>query len=342
MKDLYAILGIEKSADEKEIKKSYRKLAMKYHPDRNPDDESAENKFKEISYAYEILSDPEKKKNYDMYGTPDPGAQSYSGNYSGGDPFDIFDMFGDVFGQRQQRSRPQQRRGKDINVRLTLSFNDAVFGCQHDVNTRTMAPCRVCGATGSSSGQLTRCGSCAGTGYITHRQGFMRVNSACPNCQGRGMMPEKPCIPCGGIGQIPTNDKIKVTIPPGVDDGTILRVTGKGHPNHQGSHNGNLMVQINVTPDPRFSRDGRDIHTSVPMSFTVATLGGVLEVETIHGKQTIKVTPGTQSGSTLRLRQKGVPGYRSRATGHHYVHLAVDVPTALTSDQKELIRKLKL
>ena len=309
MKDLYAILGINKSANEKEIKKAYRKLAMKYHPDRNQGDEKAETKFKEISHAYEILSDPEKKQNYDTYGTPDPGF-SPGGGYSGGhaegpNPFDIFDMFGDVFGPRQTRqSRPKVQRGKDINVRLTLTFYDAVFGCQKNVNVQTLGGCRDCGATGSATGQLNRCNSCGGTGYISQQQGFMRVNMTCPGCHGRGMMPDRVCIPCGGNGQVPTNEKIKVTIPPGVDDGTTLRVAGKGHPNRQGTHNGNLMVRIQVVPDSRFSREGNDIHSD--------------------------------------SKSKGVPGHRRRAPGHHYVHLGVEIPTSLTNDQKELIRKLKL
>ena len=343
MKDLYSILGVPKSANEKEIKKAYRKLAMKYHPDRNQGDEAAESKFKEISHAYEILSDPEKKQNYDTYGTPDPGGYTGGHRHEGPNPFDIFDMFGDVFGPRQTRqSRPRAQRGKDINVRLTLTFHDAVFGCQKDVNVQTLGPCRSCGATGSTNGKLNRCGMCGGTGYVTQQQGFMRVNMTCPSCHGKGMMPDQVCMPCGGGGQTPTSEKIKVTIPPGVDNGTTLRVAGKGHPNAQGAHHGNLMVRIQVAPDPRFSREGSDIHSNSNMSFTVASLGGVLEVETIYGKQTIKVKPGTQPGSTFRLRSKGIPGYRTRAPGHHYVHLNVDVPTALTSEQKELIRKLKL
>jgi len=346
MKNLYAILGVDKSASEKDIKKAYRKLAMKYHPDRNQGDETAENKFKEISHAYEVLSDPEKKQNYDTYGTPDPGFSpggGYSSTSSGPSPFDIFDMFGDVFGPRQARqSRPRTQPGKDANVRLTLSFYDAVFGCQKSVNVQTLGACRTCGATGSTNGKLSRCTSCGGTGYISQQQGFMRVNMTCPGCNGKGMMPEQVCIPCGGNGQVPTTEKIKVTIPPGVDDGTTLRVAGKGHPNRQGTHTGNLMVRIQVMPDPRFTREGPNIHGNEKMSFAVASLGGVLEVETMHGKQTIKIKPGTQPGSTFRLRSKGVPTHRGRPAGHHYVHLNVEIPTSLTGEQKELIRKLKL
>ena len=170
----------------------------------------------------------------------------------------------------------------------------------------------------------------------------MRVNSTCPGCHGRGMTPEKTCIPCAGIGQTPTNEKIKVTIPPGVDTGMTLRVAGKGHPNPQGTNNGHLMVKINVMPDSKFTRDGNDIRSKTKMSFTTAALGGIVEVDTVHGRQTIKVTPGTQSGSVFRLRQKGVPARRGNPPGHHYVSLEVDVPKSLSKEQKELIRKLKL
>ena len=344
MSDLYGILGVDKNANEKEIKKAYRKLALKFHPDRNPDNEAAEAKFKEISHAYEVLSNPEKKQNYDTYGTADVHADpGFSSGPPRGNPFDIFDMFGDVFGQPQShRPRPQARRGKDLNVQLILSFHDAMFGCQKDVNVQTMGACRSCGATGSANGKLNRCQTCAGTGYITHRQAFMRVNSTCPGCYGKGSIPDQACMPCGGNGQVPANEKIKVTIPPGVDSGMTLRVVGKGHLNQQGTHAGNLMVKIQVRPDSKFSREGKDIHSKAKMSFAIASLGGILEIETIYGKQTIKVKPGTQSGSTLRLRRKGVPGYQSRPTGHHYVHLNVTIPMKLTSNQKELIRKLKL
>ena len=341
MKDLYAVLGISKNADEKEIKKAYRKLAMKYHPDRNQDDVDAENKFKEISHAYDVLSDPEKKQNYDMFGSPDPPTGAHG--HGGANPFDIFDMFGDVFGNPYKRQRPKQpRRGRDVHTRVSLSFEEAIFGCQKSVSVKSTQGCRDCGATGAVNGQLVRCNQCGGTGHITHRQGFIHMNSTCPHCHGKGMIPQIPCIPCGGGGRIPTAEFIKVTIPAGVDNGVTLRVAGKGSIGEAGAGPGSLMVKITVKDSPQFNRDGNHIYSDKKISFTLAALGGVLEVDTVHGVQTVKIAPGTQSNSTLRLRDKGVPRSRRNPPGHHYVQLVVDVPKRLTAEQKELIRKLKL
>ena len=345
MKDLYAILGISKTADEKEIKKAYRKLALKYHPDRNPDNEEAETKFKEISHAYDVLSDPEKKQNYDMFGSEAPPeyATGNQGSYPHSNPFDIFDMFGDVFGNPHKRRRPRQpRRGADIHVKLSISFREAIFGCQKSIRVNSTQGCRDCGATGSSDGQLARCRQCGGTGHVTHRQAFVHVNSTCPSCRGKGLIPESPCIPCGGGGRVPVSESIKVTIPMGVDDGMTLRVAGKGNMGENGASPGSLMLKLLDQKDPRYTREGNSIHSDEKISFSLAALGGVLSVETIHGRQTVKIAPGTQPNATLRLRGKGVPASRRNPAGHHYVQLVVEVPKNLTSEQKELIRKLKL
>ena len=251
MKDFYAILGISKNADEQEIKKAYRKLALKYHPDRNPEDKDAEDKFKKISQAYDVLSDPEKKKNYDMFGSEAPPDYS-SGAYPHSNPFDIFDMFGDVFGNPHKRARPKQpRRGRDLHVKLAISFREAVFGCQKSVRINTTQGCRDCGATGSANGRLARCGRCGGTGYVTQRQAFVHVNSTCPGCNGKGLLPETPCIPCGGGGRVPVSESIRVTVPVGVENGMTLRVAGKGNMGENGASPGSLMVKLLVQKDPK-------------------------------------------------------------------------------------------
>ena len=340
----YEVLGISKSASEAEIKKAYRKLALKFHPDRNQGDDSAEAKFKEVSYAYEILSDPEKRKNFDTFGNPDGPGAGFSGGFStGGSPFDIFDMFGDVFGHPHQRRKTQRNKpGKDLKVSLNISFMDSIFGCQRDIQVKTNVACDSCDHTGSTTGKTFKCASCNGAGFVTIRQGFMRANAQCPDCHGRGIVPENKCSPCSGTGQKPGQESIKISVPPGVDNGTTLRVVGKGHLNKYATHRGNMFITLRVSDHPEFSKDGKNIHSTVEMPFNVAVLGGVLPVNTVHGIQTVKISPGTQCNSTLRLKRKGVPGVGARPTGHHLVHLVVKVPQAVTGEQQELIRKLNL
>lgn len=347
-KDFYKVLGIDKKASSADIKKAYRKLAKKYHPDKNPDDVKAESKFKEISEAYETLNDPEKRKNYDMHGSasgPNFGPSSSHG-FDGGNPFDIFgDMFGEFFsGGSTARNRTRHaRRGADVHVELEISFRDAIFGGRKSIRTRDQEPCRDCGATGCADNTSpSRCTTCLGTGRLSTRQGFMRVNTICHTCHGRGIIPEKVCIQCGGMGQIPKNKDITVNIPAGVETGTLLRVAGKGQPSESGGSPGNLLIQLLVQEDPKFERRGSDIYSTEKMSFTKAALGGTSSVTTVHGDQTIKIHPGTQSGTTMRIRGKGVPGQGARAWGHHYVQLSVDVPKKLTNEQIDLIKKLNL
>ena len=340
----YSILGISKDADASEIKKSYRRLAMKFHPDRNPGDAKAEAKFKEVSQAYEILSDPEKKNNYDMYADPAGRPQGFPGGFqSGGSPYDIFDMFGDVFGQphrRQQRNRAQP--GKDIRVNATISFLDSVFGSQRDLRVNVSTGCKPCAASGSETKRSSRCQTCGGAGFVTIRQAFMRANAQCHVCNGKGQIPEKKCDECSGAGHVSTTETVKVSIPPGVDNNSTLRLAGKGHANIFGTHRGNLLINLTVAPHEEFTKDGKHIHSTVSIPFNVASLGGVVPVNTVHGIQTVKIKPGTQCNSTLRLRRKGVPGQNARPTGHHYARMVVSVPTELTPEQKELIKKLKL
>lgn len=341
----YSILGIDKSASDAEVKKAYRKLALKFHPDRNPDDASAEARFKEISQAYEVLSDPQKRKNFDTYGDPEGMPHGFSGGFNpqSNSPFDIFDMFGDVFGHPHQRSRARKNTpGKDIKVRLQVPFMDSIFGCQKDITVNTTSICNSCDGTGSKTRKTYRCRTCSGAGFITIRQGFMRANAQCHDCLGLGQVPEQKCDNCDGRGQVGNAETIKVTIPPGIDSGSTLRVIGKGHLNQHATHRGNLFVSLSVSDHPEFTKDGRNIHSTIAMPFNIAALGGVIPVNTVHGVQTVKIKPGTQCNATLRLKRKGVPGSGARLTGHHLVHLTVKVPDSLSSEQKELIRKLNL
>jgi len=341
MTDLYSVLGLTREASEKEIKKAYRKLALEYHPDRNPGDDIAESKFKEVQQAYEVLGNPEERVKYDTYGHENfhsPGMSNKS--RSGGSPFDIFDMFGDIFGNA---NRPRANTGEDVKTGIVLTFHDSVMGCMRDIKTQVRNPCAPCVGTGSSNGKLNRCSTCSGTGYVVRRQAFMQVNSQCPSCHGAGMIPDKACSACSATGHTASTKNIKVTIPPGVDNGVTLRVAGHGHPNRQGSHNGSLLIHIQVQPDARFVRKKNDIYSETQISFSTAALGGVSKVETIYGIQSVKIVPGTQPGSVLRLRGKGIPpGPYSHHAGDHYVSIGINIPTFLTSEQKEMIQKLNL
>ena len=340
MVDFYKILDVDRGADADTIKKAYRKLAMKYHPDRNQGDESAEAKFKEISHAYEVLSDEKKRQNYDQFGSAEaPGG--FDGYRSTGSPFDIFDMFNDVFGRRSGSGRQQHAKAGNLHVDLNISFKDAVFGCERNINISVSTPCRDCGTTGCATGSPKRCNHCGGLGRVGQRQGFMQINIECPMCNGRGAVPKTTCIPCGGSGYHPKIQSVQVRIPVGVSTGQKLRVAGKGE-QAPGALPGDLIIRIVTGSSPTFTRENMDIHSTAKMSFRVASLGGSIDVTTVHGKQAIKIPPGTDVGTTMRLRNQGVPGARSRRPGHHYVHLDITVPKTLTNEQRNLIEKLDL
>ena len=349
MADFYKVLGVSKSASPAEIKSAYRKLAKKYHPDKNPDDAQAEAKFKEASEAYETLGDPEKRKNYDQFGSatpPDFGNAGFGGGFpGGGNPFDAFgDIFGDFFGGQAHRTRSNtRRRGADVHIEIQITFEEAIFGTQKSVRTRRHEPCRGCGATGcADSTAPARCNTCLGTGRLTQRQGFLRVNTVCHTCHGRGFIHENVCMQCGGTGQCPVNNDISVNIPAGVQTGSVLRVQGKGQPSESGGSPGNLLIQLVVQEHKHFDRRDNDIYSVEKIKFQTATLGGSVKVRTVHGEQVIKVPAGTPSGTVMRVRGKGVPAQRGYSWGHHYVQLDVDVPKTLTHEQKRLIKKLNL
>ena len=342
-RDYYEILGVKREASDREIAVSYRKLAVKYHPDKNPDDASAEEKFKEAAEAYGVLSDDEKRARYDRY-----GHQGKSG-MGGFDPNQFADFgdilgdlfgFGDFFGTRGRRgSRPA--RGNDLRYDLQLEFMEAVFGKEVSLDIPRTITCKTCSGSGAKSGtQPVTCTGCQGRGQIRYSQGFFAVARTCPQCGGAGKVIKDPCASCGGAGRVREEKKISVKIPPGVDDGSRLRVGGEGEAGFNNGPAGDLYVFIQVRDHPKFQRRDFDIHSEQAISFTQAALGGDAEVETVDGSDTLKVTAGTQPNQVYRLRGKGVPSLDGSGRGDHYVHIVVRIPSSLNDEQRELLERL--
>ena len=344
MRDYYEILGIEKNASDDEIKKAYRSLAKKYHPDLNPDNKEAEAKFKEVNSAYEILSDPEKRSRYDRFGHAgvDPQAGGYSGGFGGfGDIFeDIFDIFGGGFSQ-SRRSGPV--RGSDLRYNLNLEFKEAVFGTEKEIQVRRTENCHRCGGTGAKPGtEKETCSTCKGRGEVRYAQQtpfgqFVRT-STCDVCNGTGEVIKDKCTTCGGTGKEIKIKKIKVKIPAGVDTGSIISMRGEGEAGEKGGPNGDLYIYINVAEDPIFKRSGNDIYLSIPISFVEAALGAEIEVPTLEGIINYRIEEGTQTGTEFRLRNMGVPNVKGHGKGDLFFTVVVQVPTKLTDKQKELLR----
>ena len=345
--DYYDLLRIKKGATEDEIKKAYRKLAVKYHPDKNQGDKSAENKFKEISEAYEVLSDPEKRSKYDQFGHAAFAPGSRSGRGGGfHDPFDIFkDVFGgggggssgsifeDLFGG-SQRSR-SSNRGSDLRYDMELTFEEAVKGCEKKININKLDSCNHCKGSGAAEGgQNVKCSTCDGQGQIIQSQGFFSVQQTCPRCQGTGSKIDKPCTKCNGNGRTKKTSKITIRVPAGVDTGARLRSSGNGEAGIQGGRPGDLYCVLHVREHEIFERDGDDLLCEVPISFIQATLGSEIEVPTLNGKAKINVPTGTQSGTILRLREKGVKNIQGYGHGDLHIRVIVEVPTKLNSEQK--------
>ncbi len=348
--DYYETLGVSKTATAEEIKKAYRKLAVKYHPDKNPGDKSAEEKFKEIAQAYEVLSDPDKRAKYDQFGHAafTSGGMGGAGGAGAGfqDPYDIFSqMFGggfeDLFGGgRSRRSRSGAVDGNDLRYDLEIDFTDAMYGAEKKITIPKMATCDGCNGSGAEPGSSTKvCTQCGGSGQISISQGFFAVRQPCPRCHGAGKIIEKPCRKCHGNGQVRINKTLQVRIPPGVDTGSRLRIAGEGEPGVRGGQTGDLYVVIHVRPNPVFLRDGNDLVCEVPIPFATAVLGGLVEVPTISGKAKMRIPEGTANGARLRLRGKGAPALRGGARGDLYVVAAVETPTGLNAEQQELLRK---
>lgn len=343
-RDYYDVLGIARTATVAEIKKAYRNLAVKYHPDKNPGDAEAEEKFKEAAEAYGVLSDEEKRARYDRY-----GHQGMSG-MGGFDPNQFADFgdilgdlfgFGDFFGASRGRKGTRPARGNDLRYDLQLEFMDAVFGKEISLTVPRTITCSTCTGTGAKTGtQPVTCTGCGGRGQIRYSQGFFAVARTCPQCGGAGKVIKDPCATCGGAGRVREEKKISVKIPAGVDDGSRLRVAGEGEAGFNGGPAGDLYVFISVKDHAKFQRRDYDVHAEQSVSFTQAALGGEIEVETIDGADSLKIPPGTQPNQVFRLRGKGVPFLDGTGRGDHYVHIVVRIPTALSDEQRTLLERL--
>ena len=356
-RDYYEVLGVQKSASAEEIKKAYRKAAMKYHPDRNPGDKEAEAKFKEAGEAYEVLSDDGKRQRYDQFGfagvDPNYGAGGngpYGAGFSGfGDFGDLGDIFGEFFGgggRSRGNAQNAPRRGENVMEQLELTFEEAAFGCEKEVSSRRVENCTVCNGTGSADGVIETCTQCGGRGQVRSVQNFMGMQmqstTTCPQCSGRGKVIKNPCNTCKGKGKVRKIHKVKVKIPAGVDHGQSVRVRGEGSVGANGGPSGDLLVEIYIKRHPIFSREDYDVLCEVPITFAQAALGAKIQVPTIDGKVEFDLPEGTQTGREFVLRDKGIPEVgNSRRRGSHRFTVVVETPTRLTKEQKELLRQLE-
>ncbi len=346
-KDFYEILGLEKGASDEEIKKAFRKLAIKYHPDKNQGDKEAEEKFKEINEAYQVLSDPQKKAQYDQFGSTDFGAGGFDGFNGQGFDFSDFGGFGDIFdtffgggGGRKRRNGPE--KGADLEYTVTLSFMEAVFGIEKEISITRSENCETCGGTGAKAGtQPKTCDKCGGTGQIrTQRNtplGSFVSTGTCDKCGGKGTIISDPCPDCKGSGKQRKNRKIKVNIPAGVDNGNVIPIRGQGEHGVNGGPPGDLYINIRVTPHAQFKRKGFDIYIDQHISFSKAAIGVELKVPTVDGDVKYNVPAGTQPGTVFRLKGKGVPRVNGHGRGDEYVNIIVDIPKALNTKQKEAL-----
>ncbi|MHB8743581.1 MAG: molecular chaperone DnaJ [Sulfuricaulis sp.] len=343
-RDYYETLGVPRNAPEAEIKKAYRRLAMKHHPDRNPGDKTSEAKFKEAKEAYEVLCDTQKRAAYDQFGHAgvDPAAAGAAGFYSsrGGNFSDIFgDVFGDIFGAGRARGA-QVFRGADLRYSLELSLEDAVHGTEVRIRVPAMERCDVCHGSGSKAGTSSAvCRTCGGHGQVRMQQGFFSIQQTCPTCHGSGKVITDPCPACHGAGRVQNTKTLSVKVPAGVDEGDQIRLAGEGEAGENGGPPGDLFVQIRLKPHALFKREQDNLYCEMPVSYVTTVLGGELEVPTLNGRASIKIPAGTQSEKLFRLRGKGVRNVRSGQTGDLYCRISVETPVNLTSRQKELLQE---
>jgi molecular chaperone DnaJ len=344
-RDYYEVLGVNKDANEDEIKKAYRKLAMKFHPDRNPDNPKAEEHFKEAKEAYEILSDSQKRSAYDQYGHAGIDQQAGmggAGGFGGGFADAFGDIFGDIFGGGGGRGRSNVYRGADLRYNLEISLEEAARGTETKIRIPTMAECDTCHGSGAKAGTKPEtCPTCAGHGQVRMQQGFFSIQQTCPKCHGSGKVIASPCPTCQGSGRVKQYKTLAVKIPSGVDEGDRIRLSGEGEAGVNGGPPGDLYVVIQIRAHAVFQRDHNDLHCEMPISFTTAALGGEIEIPTLDGHAKIKIPAETQSGKVFRLRGKGIKGVRSSTHGDLLCHMVVETPINLTERQKELLRELE-
>jgi len=345
-KDYYEVLGVNRDASEDDLKKSYRKLAMKWHPDRNPDNPKAEEHFKEAKEAYEVLTDTQKRAAYDQFGhagvDPSAGAGAGAGFGGFGDAFG--DIFGDIFGGGGGggRQRSTVFRGADLRYNLEISLEDAARGTETRIRIPALEECETCHGSGAKPGtQPTSCTTCGGHGQVRMQQGFFSIQQTCPRCHGTGKMVANPCGTCSGSGRIKKHKTLAVKIPAGVDEGDRIRLSGEGEAGVNGGPSGDLYVVMQIKPHNVFTRDHNDLHCEMPVSFTTAALGGEIEIPTLDGYAKIKIPAETQSGKIFRLRGKGIKGVRSSTHGDLQCHVVVETPVSLTSRQKELLQEFE-
>ena len=352
-RDYYEVLGVQKNASDQEIKKAYRKLAKENHPDLNPGNKEAEARFKEINEAYEILSDGDKRSRYDQFGfagvDPSYGAGGFGGGgFEGGFDFgDLGDIFGSFFGGGfggGARTRNGPQRGESLRMGVTVSFEEAAFGCEREVTVERVEQCGTCKGTGAAPGTSPEaCTACGGTGTVQQRRqtpmGVFATTGPCPKCGGKGKIVTSPCKDCGGSGQVRKKKTIKISVPAGIDDGQIISLRGQGNAGKNGGPAGDLQIVVSVRPHQLFRREGTDVFCDAPITFTQAVLGGELEIPTIDGKVKYDIPEGTQTGSTFRLRGKGIPSVNGRGRGDQYVTVYIETPRNLNREQKEALKK---
>lgn len=341
-RDYYEVLGVAKSATDVEIKKSFRKLAMKYHPDRNPDDAQAEAKFKEVKEAYEILSDGQKRQSYDQFGHA--GVNGQQGGFGGGGGFgdNFSDVFSDFFGgNRGGGGQTRAERGSDLRYNLDLTLEEAVTGTELEIEIPTWAQCKKCEGSGAKAGtKPVTCSTCQGVGQVHMQQGFFAIQQTCPTCHGAGEMIKDPCGSCSGQGRVREHKKLSVKIPAGIDNGDRIRLSGEGEAGFHGGATGDLYVQIKMKHHPVFTREDNHLFCEVPICVTTLMMGGELGVPTLDGKVNLTIPAGTQTGKSFRLREKGIQGIRQKSAGDLFCKVQAEIPVKLTDEQQVLVKKL--